>query len=34
MGVYGLAIRRASRTGQGFATPGGGMAEPRPQRVV
>ncbi len=34
MGVYGLAIRRASRNGRGSATPGGGMAEPRPQRVV
>jgi len=28
------AIRRATRTGRGFATPCGGMAEPRPQRVV
>ena len=28
------APRRATRTGRGFATPCGGMAEPRPQRVV
>jgi len=28
------AIRPATRTGRGFATPCGGMAEPRPQRVV
>jgi len=34
MGVCGLAIRRASRKGRGSATPWGGMAEPRPQRVV
>jgi len=34
MGVYGLAIGRASRKGRGFATPGCGMAEPRPKRVV
>ena len=34
MGVGGSAIRRASRTGRGSATPGDGMAEPKPQRVV
>ena len=34
MGVYGSAIRRAGRKGRGSATPGGGMVEPRPQRVV
>jgi len=28
------ATRRATRKGRGFATPCGGMAEPRPQRVV
>ncbi len=28
------AFRRARRKGRGFATPGGGMGEQRPQRVA
>jgi hypothetical protein len=34
MALVGSAIRRASRKGRGFATPWGGMAERRPQRVA
>jgi hypothetical protein len=34
MALVRSAIRRASRKGQGFATPWGGLAERRPQRVA
>ena len=34
MALVRSAIRRASRKGRGFATPSGGMAERRPQRVA
>jgi len=34
MALVRSAIRRASRKGRGFATPWGGIAERRPQRVA